>query len=279
MEVKKIYGGGRNLLESGKLTFPGSRENRILPLLAGFPEFNPEDLFPARFKRRYSSKYIISHEVFEGLLPELEKNFNLVGSPREKFRTMIFRYFDTVDFRFYLDHVNGKNSRMKIRLRKGVEDEPDELEIWSRLNKGSMIKDRIPVNVPWPELHGNIIPAHYFEGGTVPELHASLDIVFDRFSFLRNDSGERIIVDTGISFFKPDSSIAECSFKNLIFAEVRRKRKQESIFESALKKENIRNTGFSKYCLGIATIEPGLKSNACKPAFRIIENLLNQAYV
>lgn len=265
--------------ESGMIPGGYSRGDHFLPYLLNFQKVSAGDILPVRFKRRLTSKFVMSEEVFLSLLPLLEESFHLITHSEEIFRTLNFRYFDTKDFRYYLDHINGKYSRIKIRLRKGGAGGPDELEIWSRQNKGSMVKNRIPVFDPSAGFISNLIPAHCIAEVTVPELRPSLDIIYDRFSFLRNDSGERIIIDTGVSFFKPDSSIAELSLKNLIFAEVRRKRKQKSIFESALRNKNIRKTGLSKYCLGIAKTEPWLKSNTCKPVLRIIEKLLNQVYV
>jgi hypothetical protein len=281
MKAESISGNGVTGHNTGENVMSDSscRDGRLCTELSGFPLISSGEQDPIRFKRRYSEKYMISRVLFNQLLPGLAEHFGLFMLSGNKYQSVELTYYDTPDFRFFLDHVNGKYSRIKFRVRDQADTNSKVLEVYRRKNRGKIIKDRI-IFTDWQhDIKGTHCLEPYFSDGLVPELFPVLNMKYERFSLLRNDFGERIIVDGSLEFNSPDYTLRDATFDHLIFLEVRRKREEKSLLQEMLKAGNVRTSNISKYCLGITRIRPGLKYNACKPVLRTIENINMESYV
>ena len=78
---------------------------------------------------RIDTKFTFRMEKLPLLLEEMKDDYRILeinGSRISRYET---RYFDTEDFRLYLQHHNGKLNRYKIRFRKYVDSNITYFEI------------------------------------------------------------------------------------------------------------------------------------------------------
>jgi hypothetical protein len=73
---------------------------------------------------------------------------------------------------------------------------------------------------------------------------------------------ERVTLDYGLIFASDNKVIP---LEGLVFAEVKRLKKQPSFFADHLKQLGLRAFSVSKYCTGMALMREQLKSNSFKP--------------
>ena len=67
---------------------------------------------------RFDTKFILPADALPPLLNYFNKNFSIleITGQRKHFYDTV--YFDTPDYKLYLDHHKGKPNRMKVRIRK-----------------------------------------------------------------------------------------------------------------------------------------------------------------
>ena len=117
--------------------------NDLDVLLKRFEPISLQEMDNVRLMNRTDTKFMVSRTQLEDMLQHLGSNYRIleVGSIRvNRYQTL---YFDTVDFRCYHQHHNGKRNRFKIRKREYVESQLSFLEYKEKTNKGRTIKSRI----------------------------------------------------------------------------------------------------------------------------------------
>lgn len=251
----------------------------LLPLLDHFRIVGADELPPSGIKRKNAVKYVALSAQTGAILSGLSDSFRLVERDGEAVSHTILVYCDTPDFRIFHDHLNGKLNRIKIRARSSGNDGLDFLEIWQRKNRGGMVRKKYPLGEESLEYSANQVLMSFSPelgmAGVLPVLVAR----FNRLVLLRDDGNERITVDTGLEFFKPDGTGPLRSYRNLAFLEMRKVKNGPSYLDNILKDNNIRKQRSSKYCLGVTALYPCVKANAYKPVIRNIENIISNGYV
>jgi hypothetical protein len=101
-------------------------------------------------------------------------------------------------------------------------------------------------------------------------LQEALVVEFTRATLVAADAAERVTVDVGLTFSRLDR-IAR--LPGLAVVEVKQERPGPSRFRELLRALKFRGGGVSKYCLGIALLEPGAKHNRFKPVLRRLERI------
>lgn len=229
-----------------------------------------------RLMNRTDTKFMIGRTELEELLSGLGSNYRVLeveGTRLNRYQTL---YFDTPDFRCYTQHHNGKRNRFKIRKREYVENHISYLEFKEKTNKGRTIKSRIKLpqiqeglDAKESEFIDERIGLHFdYE----PKLWNS----FGRVTLVDVHAGERVTIDTDISFRAGDREVA---LPELAIIEVKRDEQSgKSQVLEHLKHQLVRPESMSKYCLGVALLFPQLKSNNFKQKLLKIEKI-KLAYV
>ncbi|MCK9203411.1 MAG: polyphosphate polymerase domain-containing protein [Bacteroidales bacterium] len=201
-------------------------------------------------------------------LPEVYRALEIEGNRQTHYETL---YFDTPDYRMYLDHHNKKLNRFKVRSRKYVESNQCFFEVKFKNNRGRTIKKRVNdttlndiINDNPGELLSELTP--YRPEMLVP----SLRVFFSRITLVNKSLTERITLDTGLSFQKGDET---ASYPGVVIAELKQDRSQRSRFRTALREEHVVQSSMSKYCLGIISLNQHIKKNNFKSKMLNINKL------
>ncbi|MDG1374657.1 MAG: polyphosphate polymerase domain-containing protein [Flavobacteriaceae bacterium] len=230
--------------------------------LSGFASISLEEMNGVSLLKRVDTKFLTSGSELSKLLPLLYSDYRILEIDGNRLMNYSTLYFDTKDFRCYMEHHNGKAKRHKIRIRRYVESDICFLEVKEKQNSGMTNKVRCSID----DFESNLSPKSkkFIEKATKKEweLEPALHNYFKRFTLVNTQRSERVTIDTGIEY-KTNSTAK--TFKNVVVIEVKQeKQNTRTPIYSTLKSNRIRTVSFSKYCMGIANIFEGVKSNKFK---------------
>jgi hypothetical protein len=221
----------------------------------------------ARLMTRVDRKYFVPRALFLELLKATADEFQVLeiaGRHRFEYKTV---YFDTPEFRFFRDHVQGRRQRFKIRTRTYVDTGTSHLEVKSKGYRGQTVKQRIahPIDLP-TQLTGadqtfvdSILDT---EDGvsarprtSAADLMPVLETVYDRITLTHER--QRLTCDLDIetrngreSHDGPSDVLVETKSADGV-----------SIWDHLLKQAGIREHRVSKYCVGASLLNPELPAN------------------
>lgn len=238
--------------------------------LSIFSSTTLEGLEVVKLLKRYDTKYLFHRDQLTPVLDFLSGHYEILEIDNRRSFRYLSIYYDSPDLLFYHQHHNRCYDRYKIRYRKYVDSNQCYFEIKQKTNKKKTIKNRVSIN---GDLSGGELPGalrsftldnisfanNYF----LDNLKPSLIVEFDRLTFADRNSGERLTIDTNLTFTGKGSSTG--IMHNLVVAEIKREsRTLNQRFFQFLKTMAIHPTKFSKYCLGLAMTEKNLKYNRFK---------------
>jgi hypothetical protein len=171
-------------------------------------------------------------------------------------------YFDTPDLLLYHEHQNGKLNRFKIRQRCYDATGAEFFEIKFRTNKGRTIKSRI-INDSSDYLNDKTdIFLKQATPYSIKNLQKVIKNDFNRITLVDYNLTERVTIDFNVSFLNSKGSI---EFPYLGILEVKHgSNSEKSKVVQIMKDLKIRPASISKYCLGVASLFSGVKSNNLK---------------
>ncbi|NQV02446.1 MAG: VTC domain-containing protein, partial [Bacteroidia bacterium] len=103
-------------------------------------------------------------------------------------------------------------------------------------------------------------------------LHPGLWNRFTRVTLINKEMNERCTIDTDIRFQTEDRLI---SLPNLVIVEIKSEGHSAiSPLAITLRDQRIKQSGFSKYCVGRMMIDPTVKQNAFKAKMRRMNKLI-----
>lgn len=222
----------------------------------------------ARLFDRMEVKYVFNIEDLPKVLDTLSEYYSLLKIEEPGLRIYENRYFDTPDLKMYIDHHNGKLNRYKLRFRSYADTGNTFFEIKFKNNKGRTLKSRIEVPQERYVIDGNALELLKRETEYLPEmLYESLIVRYKRVTLIKKESTERLTFDLDLHYQYGQS---ESSYPYLVVAEVKQPRTSSSKFISLMHEMHIQPFSFSKYCLGIASVYPGIKANNFKTKVRYV---------
>lgn len=218
---------------------------------------------------RIDTKVVGSIDQIAAVLDAISDQFQLVevvGSVAPAYRSV---YFDTALHELYNDHHNGRRVRHKIRYRTYVSTDTTFFEVKLRTDSRRTVKHRI--RVPWiphelgqPEL--DLLEQHNVP---TPGALPTLDIEYNRLTLV--GPAERVTIDLGLTCTAEEAWVR---FDRTAIIEVKQPRFNLSspVFR-AMRDQGLRPGGISKYCVGMATCVPGVKTNKFKSRLRMLGNV------
>ena len=225
-----------------------------------------------KLMNRIDTKYILPAATLPGLLSEINGSYRSLiveNKSISRYRTL---YFDSPDYRFYLDHHNGKRPRFKVRFREYIESGTIFFEIKMKTNKSRTIKKRINADMIPSVIEE---PYHSFLTRSIPNLPEVLQPAiwssFARITLVNNNLNERITIDTDLGF---SDELNKAGFPQLVVAELKRDSGSGySELAQLLRSRKIPATRLSKYCYGIITLKEQVKRNRFKEKINFINKL------
>lgn len=224
--------------------------------------------------RRTDTKYVLPESQLPQLLVHLSLDYYIlqINDLREhRYQTL---YFDTPGFDLYHQHHNGSGNRFKVHIRTYRDSHATFLEIKQKTNKGVTVKSRLQSTA----MMDFDAPAAVFLYNHSPyqaeELEPKLWNTYSRITLVSKHTPERLTLDLGLSFQWGYSSVA---LPGVVIAEVKREGYSlRSDFIAQMRTLGIRPMSFSKYCIGIASLYDGVKTNAFKPKLRYVNKLMQE---
>jgi hypothetical protein len=96
---------------------------------------------------------------------------------------------------------------------------------------------------------------------------------FQRFTLVNTQRAERVTIDSYLNYKTNDSTK---TLQNIVIIEVKQeKQNTQTPVYKALKSKKIRTSSFSKYCIGVANLFTGIKTNRFKELNLKIDKLIN----
>lgn len=232
------------------------------------------ELIPERsLASRRDWKFVMSEQQLCELLVRLTPHYSLLCANGERLARYETHYFDTADRHCYREHRRGRSRRYKVRARSYLDRELTVLEVKERDARGITHKSRLERNFDHLSLEdaeaADFVAAH--SGMRVSDLHRSLSNSFRRITLLGRVRPQRITLDVDISF---TAKGAARRLRGVAVAEVKSSdtRNQTEVLR-LFRGAGLRPQGFSKYCLGTALLNEGLRANRFLPALRRLSRL------
>lgn len=259
-------------------TAPGDQDTRFRSDLAeklkSFDRVGLDQINTVSLMKRIDTKCWFDASLLSGILNEIAPYYELLeidGSPIQLYKNT---YYDTQEDSFYLDHQNGRTDRIKVRKREYVASDLSFLEVKRKNNKGITKKCRIQIQDVTSSIHGE---ESAFLRPLIDDPSRDLKVTvknqFKRITLIHKHLEERCTIDFDLHFQKGRE---QHDLDQIVIIELKHgQRGVRSELVHALKIRKIRPKGFSKYCMGRALLDSGLKQNALKPTLLKLTRNLN----
>ncbi|MBK9284476.1 MAG: polyphosphate polymerase domain-containing protein [Sphingobacteriaceae bacterium] len=223
-----------------------------------------------KLMNRTDTKFCFTAKHLNEILTELQDQYNCVEIESKRISTYQTVYYDTSEFKLYLQHHNGKLNRFKVRKRDYVDSNLSYLEIKQKNNKGRTIKVRIKTQSANLQDDKNSEFISHNLPFSPSQLLPVIRIDYGRITLVNKISMERVTIDLGLKFIKNGNTI---SMDDLVIAEVKQEKKNKSPFIQSMLKRRIFEGGISKYCMAIALTEPKIKANNFKEKINTLNKI------
>ena len=237
-----------------------------------FQHFSPINLEVvdqiASLQRRYESKYIIHQSRLIHLAAELEQSWLVLSMNDSQAFLYKTTYFDDDNLTSYRDHVKGRRHRYKIRVRT-YSDDSSFLEVKQKTGRGETKKFRRPrptdqqdqISPQEQDWLGQLIT-----GIDQHSLHATLHLNYLRSTLVNPERGERLTIDQEIVMSNQKNSplIAGATIIEL------KNQFPHSPTNRLLVRCGARRVSVSKYCAGIARLNPDFHQGMIRTAQRLV---------
>ena len=241
-------------------------------LLQAFPVAAWAEVEATALLRRFDRKFVLTFGQLEKVLQAVGGKYRLLPSNGHSLATYDTTYFDTPDLVMFRQHARGKRPRFKVRIRHYSDRASAYLEVKQKTNRGETSKHRR--KVPF-EQYGIEQADHAFLQTYVDLEPATLRPLvsthFKRLTLLNAMAGERVTSDVFLTF-SAGTTVRELCWIAVI--EVKQAKSEgHTAFTKALHAVSAQPRSFSKYSLGVASLELTARINAFVPTLRMIERL------
>lgn len=217
----------------------------------------------AALQTRVDRKFLLTPQEFSALAQRLGKDFRIMEI--DGLRTFRYEsvYFDTADFEQYRAHRQGRRRRYKVRSRTYVDTGLSMFEVKTKGLRGNTVKHRMEQDPADAgrltgaalEFLDEVISREY--GEQVPDLRPVLDSSYVRATFVNPIDGERVTCDVELSYADGRQQVEG---PDLVVVETK-SADGRGVSDRALAELGIRPVSMSKYCIGVALLNPGLPAN------------------
>jgi hypothetical protein len=248
----------------------------ISPLVRSFEPITLAQMDAVKLMNRTDRKFVFHQNQLPAVLRAMQAHYRLLTVGPTSLCRYQTLYYDTPDHQLYGEHQAGHLNRYKIRYRNYLDTDAAFFEIKLKSNKGRTIKTRIAQT----EQVGLrlLAESHQFVATTTPldpdALLGVLWVDYQRMTFVHRHQPERLTIDLDLGFRHGPQQRA---YPQLVVAEVKQERQQPSPFIDTMRALRLPPGGLSKFCLGMMSVFPDLKSNRFKTKLLRINKLLAQA--
>jgi VTC domain len=244
--------------------------------LSGLEVISLKEVQKASLMRRKDSKYVFDVERLPSLLEKVSAEYRVMeieGVRAQSYQTF---YYDTPEFDMYFKHHRGMLNRHKIRFRKYGTSNDMFLEVKKKNAKGVTVKNRMETGNGEMSIQSG--EEEFLNEYTPFECDSIIPVLensFNRITLVNPSQTERITLDYNLWF---SSTISEKTIEvpGVAIAEIKYgDHLAGSRFHAALRGAKISPQRISKYCIGMAILNPDLKQNLFKEKVRKLRKINN----
>ena len=243
----------------------------IKQILARMDTITLGEMDACALMNRVDTKYVFDVGTFSEILEKVAPDYRVLSVTDSRFASYENLYFDTPEHHCYFQHHNGKLNRHKCRVRRYVDSDLCFLEVKSKNNKGRTAKERVAINRFEHTLSDS--SREYVGQITGNESHwlPQMWSRFSRITLVSSPHLERATFDVDLNFSHNGS---RREFPGIVIAEIKQqKRNRKSPLLQVMKRQGLRETRISKYCLGCIALKPHLKHNRFKRKLNTINRI------
>lgn len=239
------------------------------------PPISLEEMSGIKLMNRTDTKYVATISQLLSFLQDVEGKYYIQEINGVRLASYHTTYFDTDNNEMYVMHHNGKLVREKIRVRTYEYTKITFLEVKNKNNHKRTNKKRIEVRAV-DSLHDEqerVIPflgkhAWY----TLDSIRPVIENRFNRITLVNFGKTERLTIDFNLRFHNLLTDDRR-NLEHVAIIELKRDGNVSSPSLEIFRKLRIQRSGFSKYCMGCALTNKGLKRNNFKERLRLIDKL------
>ncbi len=225
--------------------------------VTNFQTIDLSELKNNKLLSRFDRKYVIPIEYIPEILSIAQNHYDLLSIENKVEQNYISNYFDTEENTLYQKHHNKRKNRFKVRTRDYVDSKIKFAEIKLKSKNNLTDKHRIQIDTTNDGLFEiNKLIEKYIE---VPyTVKPQVSIYYKRKTLVHKTNEQRITIDTDLTFSNSESEI---NVPHLAIIEIKYAgsiQNSKTPFTHILKKHE---SNFSKYCIGMALLNPNLKKN------------------
>jgi len=248
--------------------------------LFSFSPISLKEMNSVAFLHRVDTKFILNASMLNELLNDIMHDYFILDIDNRRCFNYSTMYYDTPELSMYIDHIRGKLNRFKVRHRHYVDSDLSYIEVKFKNNSGrtSKWREKRSATKQKSEILDNYLLKkhlpHHFRN-----LKAVLQNNFHRITLVDKNFTQRVTIDYDISYLLPDAEQKKQVLSDLVIIEIKSdKNKEKNGIQQSLKKLRIKQSGFSKYCIGVALTDTSKeKAGALKPKFVKINKLTKNA--
>ncbi len=231
-------------------------------IISKFDPISLEEMGGIRLMNRTDTKFVTSVGKLTDLLLMAGDEYRVQEIDGKRNMNYATVYYDSSDYVFYNAHHNGHAGRQKVRVRSYVDSQLSFLEVKTKDNHGKTNKSRISaIDLSAPEamdfLRHNVRIDPLL-------LEQKIENRFCRITLVNRAKTERLTIDTGLEFCNLTTGM-QYTLPQIAIIELKRDGLKPSPILAMLRELRIRQSGFSKYCIGEALTNPSLRLNRMKP--------------
>lgn len=248
------------------MIFPEDIINQFTPI-------SLEEMNSVKLLDRMDKKFTFPITQLVDVLEMAKRDYKVLMISGKRYAEYETRYFDTPEYEMYTKHHNRNLNRHKVRIRTYLDSDLEFFEVKFKTNKGRTIKKRVVRNVGdysiEQEAKTLLEKRTPYENN---ELQEAIRVYYNRITLVNNNLKERITIDLDLHYELGDKTK---SFANMVIAEVKQDKSEQSHFIDIMRKLRIKDISISKYCLGVASLAPGVKINNFKIKLHYVHKLCN----
>jgi hypothetical protein len=251
-------------------------------LLTQYDPISLMEMDKVQLMNRVDTKFLIGLHQLSFILEKAAEHYRIVEIDGERISPYSSIYFDTEDAEMYTMHHNGKLTRCKVRMRSYVNSGDSFLEIKRKNNKGMTTKERIKIETEQFESMEFCKTQTGFIKEQTPYVSSALkphlQNFFQRITLVDKNETERVTLDIGLTYRDFTTNVCK-SVDGLVIVEMKQDGATKSHFRTYLNELHVLPGSISKYCLGMALTNPGVKNNRFKNKLRKINKITENNHV
>jgi hypothetical protein len=248
--------------------------DQLISQLAAFESISLDDLTMNTVLNRLDTKYLLVPEQLSTLLDILKDDFRILEIDGNRLMSYETKYFDTPDYRLFLDHHNGFDRRIKVRIRTYTESQLHYFEVKRKQTGNVTIKDRMLIDEAGTDLDEHCLQLIQYQRIGDQPLRFSLRNNFERITLVGKHGRERITIDRNICF---ENEKGAANLGDIVVLELKQDTlNRQSLACKALKELALRPDSFSKYAIGIILTTSHSRYNNFKPTLLKVRKLSHQ---